>query len=71
MNTTSTTKEWIAIQPQDDVIIALRDFAKGEKVELAEGVSLELLDEVPKGHKIAVREISPGRTYSSTVFPSG
>ncbi|WP_339277379.1 altronate dehydratase family protein [Paenibacillus sp. FSL W8-0426] len=71
MNTTSTTKEWIAIQPQDDVIIALRDFAKGEKVELAEGVSLELLDEVPKGHKIAVREISPGEDVFKYGFSIG
>lgn len=53
MNTTSTINDWIAIQPQDDVIIALRDYAKGERITLPDGVSFTLLDDVPKGHKIA------------------
>ncbi|PAF32336.1 altronate dehydratase family protein [Paenibacillus sp. 7516] len=60
MNTTSTTHDWIAIQPQDDVIIALRDYTKGETVNLPDGVSFTLLDDVPKGHKIAVHGIEPG-----------
>ena len=51
MNTTSTTHDWIAIQPQDDVIIALRDYTKGETVNLLTGFHLHCLMMCPKDIK--------------------
>ncbi|MCL6659479.1 UxaA family hydrolase [Paenibacillus amylolyticus] len=71
MNTTSTINDWIAIQPQDDVIIALRDYAKGERITLPDGVSFTLLDDVPKGHKIAVHTLAPGDDVMKYGFSIG
>lgn len=71
MNTTSTINDWIAIQPQDDVIIALRDYAKGECITLSDGVSFTLLDDVPKGHKIAVHTLAPGDDVMKYGFSIG
>ncbi|WP_315372463.1 altronate dehydratase family protein [Paenibacillus xylanexedens] len=71
MNTTSTINDWIAIQPQDDVIIALRDYAKGECITLPDGVSFTLLDDVPKGHKIAVHTLAPGDDVMKYGFSIG
>lgn len=71
MNTTSTINDWIAIQPQDDVIIALRNYAKGEQITLPDGVSFNLLDDVPKGHKIAVHTLAPGDDVMKYGFSIG
>ncbi|MGF9695493.1 UxaA family hydrolase [Paenibacillus sp. MABNR03] len=71
MNTTSAAHGWIAIQPQDDVIIALRDYTKGETITLPDGASFALLDDVPKGHKIAVHGIEPGHDVLKYGFSIG
>ncbi|CAM4106588.1 altronate dehydratase family protein [Paenibacillus alkaliterrae] len=53
---------WVRLHEDDHVIIALQPFAKGEKLLLeADGVNeLELLDDVPKGHKILTRKVCAG-----------
>lgn len=51
---------WIRLHEDDHVIIALQPFAKGEKLLLADQVELVLLDDVPKGHKIATRPVKKG-----------
>jgi len=52
--------EWIRLSAQDHVIVALRAFAPGERVELEDGYVLEIRDEVPMGHKIAARPVRAG-----------
>ncbi|MFL6550726.1 MAG: SAF domain-containing protein, partial [Povalibacter sp.] len=42
------------IAPRDDVAVALRDLAAGERVELGHN-SVVLLEPIPRGHKFAVR----------------
>jgi altronate hydrolase len=49
--------EFIKINPTDNVVIALRDFSKGETI-IIDKINLELLNEVPKGHKIALFAIN-------------
>lgn len=51
--------DYIKIHPLDNVIIALKDFVKGEVVSL-DGANLEIRDDVPRGHKIAVTAIARG-----------
>ncbi|MDN4601043.1 altronate dehydratase family protein [Paenibacillus sp. F6_3S_P_1C] len=71
MNTTHTVNDWIAIQPQDDVIIALRDYVKGESITLPDSSTFTLRDDVPKGHKIAVHTLAPGEDVMKYGFSIG
>lgn len=52
--------EWIRLHEKDSVIIALRAFARGEQLTLDTGNTIELLDDVPFGHKITVQPIAEG-----------
>jgi altronate dehydratase small subunit len=53
----------ILINPKDNVAIAIAHLKKGEKVVArGEGVELEveLLDDIPFGHKFAIVSMAPG-----------
>jgi altronate hydrolase len=51
--------EYIKIHPADSVVIALEAVAK-ETVLTVDGAPLTVREDVPKGHKIAIRTIEPG-----------
>lgn len=48
----------LKIHPEDNVLVALTDLKKGEKVEL-DGLHLTLQDDVPAKHKFAQQELAP------------
>ncbi|HEY7639912.1 MAG TPA: altronate dehydratase family protein, partial [Steroidobacteraceae bacterium] len=53
----------------DDVAVALRDLAAGERIEV-EGAAIDLLDVVPRGHKVALRSLAAGepvRKYGQVI----
>ncbi len=52
-------KEYIKINPKDNVVIVLRDYKKDEIIEL-DDLEIKLLEDVDKGHKIAIKNISEG-----------
>ena len=52
-------RDLIRIHPSDDVAVALRDIAKNTEVEAA-GKCLTALDDIPMGHKIALRDLRAG-----------
>jgi altronate hydrolase len=49
----------LKVHPDDNVIVALRDLAKGESVSY-EGVSYQLVDDVPAKHKFFAQDMNPG-----------
>lgn len=49
-----------ALDPNDDVGIALRALQAGEAVDVATKGSLSVTDDVPRGHKVALSDISQG-----------
>lgn len=49
---------WVRLNERDHVIIALAPMTKGERLTLDGNKEIELQDDVPKGHKIAVQFIS-------------
>jgi altronate hydrolase len=52
---------WVRLHQDDHVIIALQALAKGEVLDLGEELgTLQLLDDVPSGHKIALRPVKQG-----------
>ena len=53
-------RDFIKIHEGDNVIVALKDLALGEVIELGTGERLEAKQFVPAGHKMAVRDIAVG-----------
>lgn len=51
---------WIRLNEQDYVVIALTPMLKGDRLTLEGNQEIELLDDVPKGHKIAATHIQEG-----------
>jgi altronate dehydratase len=53
----------LAIHPDDDVAVALRDLAAGETVDVRQGAATQravVCDAIPLGHKLALHVISAG-----------
>lgn len=63
-------KELIKIHSRDNVVIALRNFNQGEIIEV-EGKSIELLNAIERGHKIAIVDISEGGDIIKYGYPIG
>ena len=58
--------DYIKINPDDNVAVALQDLAKGEVVE---GVTLST--DVPRGHKVLLQDLSAGENVVKYGFPIG
>jgi len=63
-------KELIKIHSRDNVVIALRNFNKGETIEV-EGTTIELLNDIERGHKIAIVDIPEGGDVLKYGYPIG
>ena len=63
-------RDILKITPSDNVAVALRPLAPGEKVE-AEGETLTVTSPVPAGHKIALCDLAPGERVIKYGFPIG
>lgn len=63
-------KEFIKINPKDNVLIALRDYKKGEHIFL-ENIDLELKEDINRGHKIALCSIKSGENIIKYGMPIG
>lgn len=60
----------IQITAADNVAVAIHPVAKGERIG-AGGRTMEALEEIPQGHKIAVRGIRDGENIIKYGFPIG
>ena len=58
--------KYIKINPSDNVAVALEDLSKGELVE-----GLTLLMDIPRGHKIVLRDLKEGDNVIKYGFPIG
>ncbi|MBO7510231.1 MAG: UxaA family hydrolase, partial [Bacteroidales bacterium] len=56
----------LRINPVDNVAVALQDLPKGEIVE-----GVRLLEEVPRGHKIALADLPEGENVIKYGYPIG
>lgn len=65
--------DFIKISPIDNVAVALRDIKAGEEVRVkGEGeLSLTAADNIPFGHKIALRDIEEGENIVKYGYPIG
>ncbi|MFV0593907.1 MAG: UxaA family hydrolase [Draconibacterium sp.] len=62
--------DFIKINPADNVIIALRDFAEGETV-LVEEQELTIKSDIPRGHKVALVAIAENENIIKYGAPIG
>ena len=60
----------IHISPIDNVVVALHPIAKGTLVEV-DGLSVTALEDIPQGHKMAVKPIKNGENVIKYGFPIG
>ena len=60
----------IHISPIDNVVVALHPIAKGELVQI-DGLSVTALEDIPQGHKMAVRPIRAGENVVKYGFAIG
>ena len=63
-------KELIKINSRDNVVIALRNFTAGETINV-DGKDIVLLNDVEKGHKIALTDIAEGGDITKYGYPIG
>ena len=63
-------KELIKINSRDNVVIALRNFTAGETISV-DGNSIILLNDIEKGHKIALTDIAESGDITKYGYPIG
>ncbi|MDQ0207186.1 UxaA family hydrolase [Alkalicoccobacillus murimartini] len=63
-------KEFTQIHEQDSVLITLQDLSKGTSIHYNDE-NFELVEDIPSGHKIAVKDIGQGENIIKYGFPIG
>ncbi|EGL81472.1 D-galactarate dehydratase/Altronate hydrolase domain protein [Caldalkalibacillus thermarum TA2.A1] len=61
---------YVQIHPDDTVIVTLRPYAKGEILSINR-TEITVLEDVPAGHKIAIRNHAPGEDIIKYGYPIG
>ena len=51
---------FLKIHPQDNVVVCLEPMAKGQTLNLSENESIVIAQDVPAGHKVAIKDIKNG-----------
>ena len=57
---TAQRRRLLMLAPGDDIAVALEDLAPGEQLEEPSGRPLTVRNRVPRGHKVAVRDVAEG-----------
>jgi altronate hydrolase len=63
-------KEFVKINAKDNVVIALKGFAKGDSL-LVDDKQIVLINDVERGHKIALTDIKTGENIIKYGYPIG
>ncbi len=64
------TTKFIKINPADNVAVAIVDLTKGETLEV-EGIKVTLQNDVPSGHKFALKDLAEGENVVKYGYPIG
>ena len=62
--------KYILIHPDDNVAVALQPLPKGEGITCG-GHEIRILEDIPAGHKVAVKTIRQGENVIKYGFPIG
>lgn len=61
---------FIKINPADSVVVCLRPFKEGETIE-ADGKTIKVLQDVPAGHKVLLKDVAEGENIIKYGYPIG
>ena len=61
---------FIKINPADSVVVCLRPFKEGEIIE-ADGKTIKVLQDVPAGHKVLLKDVADGENIIKYGYPIG
>ena len=61
---------FLKINPSDNVVVAIQALQKGAVIEV-DGKRIELLEDVPAGHKIAIKDLAAGEDVIKYGYPIG
>jgi altronate hydrolase len=64
-------KDFLRINEKDNIILALRTFQKDEKIQVDADTVILLKEDIPKGHKIALRVIDTNEDIMKYGYPIG
>ena len=61
---------FIKINPADSVVVCLRNYQKGEIIEV-DGKNVVLSEDVPVGHKVLIKDTAAGENIIKYGYPIG
>ncbi len=62
--------KYLKINPADNVVVAIADLKAGEEINV-DGVKLHLNEDVPAGHKVALKDFAEGENVIKYGYPIG
>ncbi|MBQ9440273.1 MAG: altronate dehydratase [Paludibacteraceae bacterium] len=62
--------QFLKINPDDNVVVAIQDLHKGLTLNV-DGVSVTVLEDVPAGHKVALKDFAEGENVVKYGYPIG
>ena len=51
---------FLQIHPEDNVVVCLQEMKKGDSIVLSDGRNVDVTEDVPAGHKLAIKNIANG-----------
>ncbi len=64
-------RDYIQINPEDNVVVAVQGGHKGDTWQLPDGQDLTLAEDIPAGHKVALKDFQVGDNVVKYGFPIG
>jgi altronate hydrolase len=61
----------LLLDPRDDVAVALRALECGERLDRGDGTELVVLGQIPRSHKVALRDLAAGSVVRKYGWPIG
>lgn len=62
--------QFLKINPDDNVVVAIQDLSKGTLIKV-DGAEVTLLEDVPAGHKVALKDFAEGENVVKYGYPIG
>lgn len=62
--------QFLKINPADNVVVAIQALSKGQFIEV-DGVAVEVIEDIPAGHKLALQDFAEGEHVIKYGYPIG
>jgi len=62
--------QFLKINPADNVVVAIQALSKGQVIDV-DGVAVEVIEDIPAGHKLALQDFAEGQHIIKYGYPIG